>query len=115
MRYLKYAFLALVGLALISLALTNRDPVTVRLMPEGLAGVLGLSLTATVPLFVVIFGAVLMGVILGFIWEWLREHKFRAEAAAKRREAAKLKTEVERLRATGASEDDEILALIEKR
>jgi lipopolysaccharide assembly protein A len=115
MRLLKYVFLGLVGLALISLAVTNRDPVTVRLMPEMLAAVLGLSLTATVPLFVVIFAAVLMGVVLGFIWEWLREHKFRVEASAKRREAAKLKTEVDRLRSTGVAEDDEILALIEKR
>ena len=106
--------MALVALVLVTLAVTNRAPVTVRLVPEDLSGLTGLGFSATLPLFVVIFLAVLAGVILGFIWEWFREHKYRAEAAAKRREASKLKAEVKRLRTNERSEDD-IIALLENR
>ena len=114
MRVLRLIFLALVALVLVTLAVTNRELVTVRLVPEELSGLIGFGASATIPLFVVILVAILAGVILGFIWEWFREHKYRAEAAAKRREASKLKAEVKRLRTNEKSEDD-IIALLENR
>ena len=115
MRYLRYIFLVVVGLVLVTLAVTNRESVTVRLLPEGFGNATGLGYSATVPLFVVIFAALLMGVVLGFVWEWFREHKFRVEAAAKKKEATKLRAEVTRLRSAGQSGEDEIIALLENR
>ncbi|MEO8530151.1 MAG: LapA family protein [Deltaproteobacteria bacterium] len=115
MRYLKYLFLIVVGLVLITLAVTNRESVTVRLLPEGLGNATGFGFTATMPLFVVIFAALLAGVILGFVWEWFREHKFRVEAATKKKEATKLRAEVSRLKSVGRPGEDEIIALLENR
>jgi uncharacterized integral membrane protein len=114
MRVLKYIFLVIVGLVLVTLAVTNRESVTVRLLREGLGNATGLGFAATIPLFVVIFAALLAGVILGFVWEWFREHKFRVEAAVKKKEATRLKAEVQKLRSSGQTTDDEILALLEK-
>ncbi|MGB5556823.1 MAG: LapA family protein [Paracoccaceae bacterium] len=113
MRYLRYAFLAVLAILLITVALANREPVTLRLMTDDLAAMAGFSGQITLPLFVVIFGGLVAGILVGFIWEWFREHKQRAQAAAHRREKDRLQREVSRLKATSAEPDDEILALLE--
>lgn len=112
-RYLRYAFLAALAIVLIAVALANRGPVTLRLMTDDLADVVGLNASITLPLFIVIFGGIVAGILVGFVWEWFREHKHRAEAVHQRREKDRLKREVSRLRETSATPDDEILALLE--
>ncbi|MCR8722824.1 LapA family protein [Frigidibacter sp. ROC022] len=113
MRYIRYAFLLGLGLVLVTIAFANRDPVTLRLMPDDLAGLLPWGRVIELPLFLVIFGAIIAGVAIGFVWEWLREHKYRATADRKSREAVKLKREVERIKGTEADKGDEILALLD--
>jgi len=112
-RYLRYAFLAVLAVVLVAIALANRAPVTLRLVTDDLAAVLGIRNQVTVPLFLVIFGGIVAGVVLGFIWEWFREHKHRAEAAANRREKEKLAREVDRLKQKGSDGKDDVLALLE--
>ncbi|MCK0096476.1 LapA family protein [Yoonia sp. F2084L] len=116
MKTLRYAFWAIVGLCLILIGLANRDIVTVRAMPEALGDLLGLSPDIQLPMFVVIFIGVGAGLMIGFLWEWVREHRIRAEARAKAREVESLRREVEQLRgaAAGAKSDDDVLALLEK-
>ena len=113
-RYLRYAFLAILGIALIVMASANRGSVTLSLLPDEMAGFLGYSWRVTLPLFLVILASILAGVLIGFVWEWFREHKHRAEASRKRREAEALKREVSRLKTpdTGGKGDD-VMALIE--
>ena len=41
MRYIKYAFLAIVAPALVAVAVANRDIVTLTLLPSGLAALAG--------------------------------------------------------------------------
>jgi putative membrane protein len=113
MRYLKYAFLAIVAVCLITVALANRAPVTLRLLTDDVAAQLGLQSSVTLPLFIVIFGGILAGILVGFVWEWFREHKQRAEAAVQRREKARLEKEVSRLKTPADPEKDDILALLE--
>lgn len=116
MKTLRYAFWAIVGLCLILIGLANRDIVTVRAMPEALGDLLGLSPDIQLPMFVVIFIGVGAGLMIGFLWEWVREHRIRAEARGKAREVESLRREVEQLRgaAAGAKSDDDVLALLEK-
>ncbi|MGJ8621400.1 MAG: lipopolysaccharide assembly protein LapA domain-containing protein [Yoonia sp.] len=116
MKTIRYAFWAIVGLCLILIGLANRDFVTVRAMPEAVGDFFGLSPDMDLPLFVVIFISVGAGLMIGFLWEWLREHRIRAEAHSKARENASLKREVDQLRgaAAGAKHDDDVLALLEK-
>lgn len=110
MTFLRYLFLGLLAFVLLVLALANRDPVTLRLLPEAFGSYVGTG-TVTIPLFVVIFLAIALGLLIGFVWEWLREHKHRAEARRQRAEKERLERRLAKTRAP--SEEDEVLALIE--
>jgi lipopolysaccharide assembly protein A len=113
MRYLRYASIAIFALALILIALANRVVVPVRLVPPELTGLTALSPGYQVPLFVVIFGGILAGLILGFIWEWIREAGERAAAARQTREMARLRAEINRLKRDKHAGNDEVLALLD--
>ena len=116
MRYFRYAVLAIIAVVMITVALANRESVTLSLLPADLAVLLGVAADSNsiqMPLFVVIFVGILAGVFLGFVWEWLREHKFRAEAARERREAERLAKEVAALK-TDTSQGDDVIALLDK-
>lgn len=91
MIYLRYAFLAIILVIAVTLALANRELVTLALWPEAMASFLGTRYTLTLPLFVVVGGAAGLGLVLGLIWEWLRERGYRVEAARARRELEKLR------------------------
>ena len=114
-RIFRLLILGLIGLALLTLALSNRGAVPLHLLPEDLAALTGLSWSVNVPLFVVIFGGIILGVLIGFVWEWLRETKHRSSANAKSREVARLEQELSSLRAAKSGPKDEILALLDKR
>ncbi len=114
MRYIKYGFLAALGIVLITVALANRGAVTLRLLPEDLALLPGSDAAIDLPLFVVILGGIVAGLLIGFVWEWLREHRLRAEAARIKRQAADLKREVSALKSSDAPKDD-VLALLEEK
>ena len=113
MRYIRYAILALIAIVLISVSLANRDVVTLRLVPEALAGLLGVTWAISLPLFIVVLGGVALGLIVGFIWEWLREHKHRVEVDRKAREVGKLEREVKKLKGEKNRGKDDVLALLD--
>lgn len=114
MRYIRYAFLAALAVCLVTVALANRGTVTLNLLPEGLTGFLGFSWSITLPMFVVIFGTIIAGVLIGFVWEWLREHKLRAEGSRAKRTAAKLEREVKAMKTPESKTGDDVLALLEE-
>lgn len=114
MRYIRYIFLVILALVLVIIAFANREPVTLRLLPDEFARFLPWGRVVELPLFIVIFGAIVVGVAIGFFWEWLREHKYRAAASRRGREAAKLKREVSRIKGTDADKGDEVLALLDR-
>ncbi|MFY9211598.1 MAG: LapA family protein [Aestuariivita sp.] len=114
MRYIRYAFLAVLAVVLVSIAMANRAPVTLQLLPEGLAEFTGLHLQITLPLFIIVFGGIVAGLIIGFVWEWLREYKHRREASVKTKEAKRLEREVIRLKGERDEQKDEVLALLDE-
>lgn len=115
MRYIRYAFLGALAAVLITLALANRDVVTLSVLPPELSNLIGFTASMSVPLFLVIFASIACGVLIGFFWEWMREYKHRAEASRSRREVNKLEREVTRLKGATAEArgEDEVLALLE--
>lgn len=117
MRYIRYIFLGSLALVLVTLALANRATVTLNTLPEALAGTSGLgwlSYSVQLPLFIVIFGGIIAGLLIGFLWEWLREHKHRAEAARKGSEVKKLERELRRVKGQRDEGKDEVLALLDE-
>ncbi len=114
MRYLRYAFLATLGIVLISVSLANVQSVELKLMPEALSELLGFNLSTTLPLFLVVLGGVVAGLVIGFLWEWLREHKHRRDATVKKTEVRKLEREVKKLKKKQNEDQDEVLALLDE-
>ena len=114
-RIVRLSILGLIGLALLALALANRASVSLQLLPEDLSALTGISWSFNVPLFVVIFGGVILGVLIGFVWEWLRETKHRSAASTKSREVARLERELAVLKGAPRGPGDDVLALLEKR
>lgn len=114
MRYIRYFVLGTIAIVLITIALANRQPLTIRLLPEELTGLMGFSWQVTLPAFLILVAAVLVGVFLGFVWEWVREHRFRAQAVAERKERERLEREIKKTAPTPQKGDD-VLALLESR
>lgn len=113
MRYIRYLFLAIIGIALLIVALANREAVTVTALPSELAEFAGVNYTISQPLFVIIFVSIVAGILLGFVWEWLREHKHRAEASTQRRAREALEREMTQLKGPAKKGGEDVLALIE--
>lgn len=117
MRYIKYAFLAAIAVVLITLALANRQMVALNSLPGDMAAMPGAGAFAwsiQLPLFVVILGGIVAGLLIGFVWEWLREHKHRAEAARKTAEVKQMERELRRLKRRDSDDKDEVIALLDQ-
>jgi putative membrane protein len=111
MRFLKTAFWGLVALALVTVGLANRGIVTLRVLPEALGAWLGVSPDIDLPLFLVILLGVGVGLVIGLIWEWIREIPERAQARWTARELDRLRAEVARQRVQAAPKDDVLAAI----
>ncbi|MEM9967283.1 MAG: lipopolysaccharide assembly protein LapA domain-containing protein [Pseudomonadota bacterium] len=114
MRYLRYGCILVFAFTLIAIALANRDAVSLQLLPGEIAGWFALNPTITLPLFVVILGSIIAGLLVGFIWEWIREYGQRAAAARQAREMRRLEREIARLRGEKTAGQDDILALLDE-
>ncbi|SIS75083.1 LapA family protein [Phaeovulum vinaykumarii] len=114
-RVLRYLFVLCLAAVLVVLALANRPLVTLHALPQEAEEFLGFTYAVDLPLFVVIFGAMGAGLVIGLVWEWLRESRYRSAARGNARKAAKLDREVQKLRGASPETKDEVLALIEDR
>ncbi len=113
-RYLRYLVLAALGLGLLTVALANRDVVTVRALSPDLAALTGFSWQIEMPMFLVIFGGIVAGLLIGFVWEWVREMKHRSTASVKTREVTRLERELAVLRDSSSTPRDDVLALLDR-
>ena len=117
LRYIRIAFIAATALVLLMLALANRGSVTLHLLPEEFAGVIGLSAAWSMPLFVILFLAIALGVLIGFVWEWLREMRLRGAAKSNSRRVSALERELAVLKDSRSIPDpnrDEVLAILDE-
>ncbi len=84
-QFLIYLPLAII---LIVLSVANRQPVTISLDPFGGAEP---SLSVSLPLFVIIFAALFLGVVIGGAAAWASQGKWRKRARVSREEAARFR------------------------
>lgn len=113
LRYLRFIFIGFTGLVLLTLALANRGQVQLRLLPEGIGNMLGTAGGWSIPLFVVILGSVAIGILVGFIWEWMREMRIRQAAKVQTKTVARLEKELAVLKdSNSVPPRDEVLAIL---
>ena len=113
MRYVRYAFWGVLGVILVSIRL----PIVNLCCPpvaEGIAELLGLNSSLTLPLFSVGLGGIAAGLVIGFLWEWLREYKHRRAATDHSKEVRRLSREVSKLKKDKHKDKDEVLAILEE-
>lgn len=113
-RLLKYLALALLTVALVVVASANRDVVTLSLLPPDIAALFGFNAQLGLPVFLVLLAGIVIGLLVGFVWEWLREHKHRRLASTKTREVSKLERELAALKDQTSLPEDDVLAILEK-
>ena len=113
MRYVRMLLVALLAIILAGVALANRQLVTVSLFPGRLDRYMGGDWQVQMPLFLVIILALLAGMILGLIWEWMRETAVRQESARRAHDLQVLEREVRGLRVTHHAPRDEVLAILD--
>jgi uncharacterized integral membrane protein len=99
-QFLKALVLLPVAILVVLLAVANRGPVTISLDPFS-GGVPEFSVS--LPLFAVVFLAVMVGVVIGGVAAWLAQGKHRRARRQSRREVSHLRHETERLRAQAPS------------
>lgn len=114
-RFVKYLVLLALALGIVTLSLANREPVTLQLLPEDLAAFVGYNQTVEQPIFVIILLAVAAGLLIGFIWEWLRETRHRSEASRARAEARRLEEKLARQSGPARPKSDDVLALVDSK
>ncbi len=89
------AFLILIpiGIIIISLAVANRQEVVVAIPPQ--IGDAPLY-TFTLPLFALVFGAVIVGLVVGGFATWIRQGKHRKRAREQKVKASKMEFEAKK-------------------
>ena len=112
LRFIKLTIMTVFMIGIVLVALANRELVTIKLLPGPIDEIVGMTQSVTLPLFIILIAAVLVGLLLGYVIEWVRERKHRREVNVKARELSKLETEVQRMKKKSGEEDDEILALL---
>lgn len=99
-RFLKALVLLPIAVLIVLLAVANRNWVTLSLDPFSQDAP---EFAMQLPLFAVIFAAVMVGVVIGGTATWLAQGRNRRERRQYRREASQLRGEAERLRSQSQS------------
>ncbi len=112
LRYIKILFLVALAAALIIIGVANRQAVTLSLLPGGLVDeeTTAMLSISGVPLFAVIFGALIFGILIGEAMEWSRERKYRREVQQKKRELSSAQRQIKDLMHK-LGEDEDLLRL----
>ena len=113
MRLIRTLFLLCLATLLFLLSLANSGKVTLYFVPDYFLSFLGIKIALEIPLFLVFFSGIFIGLVIGFLWEWLREYKFRVEANNYQKRLFRAETELSELHAKENKKDD-VLTLLEK-
>ena len=95
------------------ISLANSENVSIYLLPTDLSSLMETTISINIPLFLVFFSGIFIGLVIGFVWEWLREYKFRVEANLNEKRLSRVETELSEMHAKDNKRDD-VLTLLEK-
>ena len=84
MKFIGRAFLGVVAMVVVMFALVNRGPVTLSLWP--------FAEDWSLPLYIVVLGAMVLGLVTGGVISWLPRQRLRRRARNSERRAAALES-----------------------
>lgn len=93
-RILSWVVAVPIGVVVVALSVANRKPILVSLDPFRPQDP---AVAVSVPLFVLVLGALVLGILLGGATVWWRQGVHRRAARVGRREVARLENERDRL------------------
>lgn len=93
--FVKALFALPLAILVLLLAVANRAPVLLSFDPFTKEAP---QFSVTLPLWIILFGAVTLGVVFGGMMSWLAQAKHRKAERRFKREASRLRTETDRLR-----------------
>lgn len=94
-RFLILFVLLPLALIVVALSVANRQPVSLQLNPFA---PLTSQWSLTAPMYVLLFAALVLGVVVGGVATWSRQRKWRQAARREHANAERLRQENERLR-----------------
>jgi uncharacterized integral membrane protein len=97
---LKWLLLLPVAAVIIVFSIYNRHGVDVMVDPSG---IFHSGMKFTLPLYMVVFASMMIGVLAGGVASWMKQGKHRRAARDARSDARKLQDEAERLRSQVAA------------
>jgi uncharacterized integral membrane protein len=100
LNFLKALILFPIAILVVLLAVANRGPVTLSLDPFSREAP---EIAFTLPLFAIIFGAVMLGVVIGGMAAWLAQGKHRRAERRYKRETRRLRAHTVQARPNSGS------------
>jgi uncharacterized integral membrane protein len=94
-RFLTYLLLVPLAIIVVGFSVANRHSVTVSFDPFNTTAP---ALSFSLPLFVLLFATLALGVVIGGVAAWFRQARWRRMARNERLEADRLRREADRLR-----------------
>ena len=113
MRAIRLFFMVALAVFLIIVALANRQMVTISLLPSNFEPLVGGQWALSMPVFLALFLAMVFGLLVGVVWEWLRESHLRAESSRRAQDLARLEREMGALRRDHGRPKDEVVAILD--
>jgi len=94
-KFITLLILVLIAVVLVTFAVANRQVIPVSLDPFDQVHP---ALVVALPLFALLLGVLIVGVVIGGAAAWIRQSKWRRAARLAQREARELNAELSRLR-----------------
>ena len=98
--WLKVLLLIIIGVPVVALALANKQSVQLSADPFGDANK---ALSLSLPLFLVMFAALVLGMVIGGLLTWIGQSKHRRAARKAKADAASLRAQAAKPAATGTA------------
>ncbi|MDR1828127.1 MAG: LapA family protein [Methylobacteriaceae bacterium] len=93
-RLLKFLVFIPIAFVVVAVSMANRGPVSVYLDPTGQL----LKDSFTMPVYLLVFGCVIAGILLGGWAAWLAQHRNRVERRQYKRELRRTTKELQQLK-----------------
>ncbi len=107
-RLITVVILVPAAIVLIALSVANRGPVAFSIDPFSADNP---AMTMSLPLFVLLFAALILGLLIGGIATWLGQHKYRKAAKRTQSEANMLRSKAEAAKPAATAAGDGLPAL----